>query len=434
MVTGRYPSNTEVWDNASPLRSDFPTFAHTFRANDYRTILCGKMHFVGPDQHHGFQEKWVQEIYPADFRWTRCSRDYAYYNDGQNINRVFEAGTGWTDDMDYDEEVLFRAQYGLRRMKHHHMPFLLCVSFTGPHHPYCAPQEYYNMYSDNDVDLPEIPEEYWKYEHEYVKWVRHHGAFNQLVPDEIVRKARRAYMARVTMLDEYIGKLLKTLKDNGLDENTIVIYASDHGDMLGEHGLWFKNVSYEWSARVPLIFSGPGVHPRRSREPVSLMDFYSTLPGLAGLVPIYPHTDGRDVSDLVLGERGDDPGAYTIMENYGEGMWRGMRMIRRGNLKLNSVSGCRSELFDLERDPDEWHNLIGDPQYAEKARELEEIACRTWEPERLDELRWQSEERRKAIMDSLKGRSMGWQHPSTSPEHPLGFSGDYVGKSSLGYT
>jgi choline-sulfatase len=204
--------------------------------------------------------------------------------------------------------------------------------------------------------------------------------------------------------------------------------------MLGEHGLWFKNVSYEWSARVPLIFSGPDIPAHRTDEPVGLLDFYETLPSLAGISPAYSVNDGRDFSSLIRKERGEDPNAYAIMENYGEGMWRGMRMIRKGKLKLNYVSGVQGELFDLEKDPGEWENKIDDPEYSEQRKEMEEIVCRDWDRERLDETRWQSEERRKAIVDSMKGRSPGWQLPSTSPEHPLGYSGKYIGKSSLGYS
>ena len=418
MMTGRHVHTIEVWDNASPLRSDWPTFAHSFSAAGYRTILCGKMHFVGPDQMHGFDERWTQDIYPATFDWTRSNREKVAVNDGQNIDRVFECGIGWTADMDYDEEVVFRAEYGLRRLarRKEREPFLLCISLTGPHYPYKAPGKYWNLYSDDDVDLPEIPEDYLEKEHEYVKWLRRHGSFDRLVPDDICRAARRAILGRITMVDDYMARILSLARELRMEQDTIIIYISDHGDMMGEHGLWFKNAAYEWSSRVPLIVSGPGIPAHRISEPVSLLDMGPTLCALAGIEPVYSVSDGRDVSALIYDKRPSGPG-HAIMENYAEGVWRGWRMIRRGNFKLNYVPGCEPELFDLSKDPDEWNDIAGDPVYREIREELEEIVLEDWDYERYDELRWQSEERRLAI---LKAKQLvDWQKPSPPVPHPL---------------
>jgi len=423
MMTGRHVHTIGVWDNAAPLGCDWPTFAHSFRAAGYRTILCGKMHFVGPDQFHGFEERWTQDIYPATFDWTRPNRRAVVVNPGQNIDRVFEAGPGWTCDMDYDEEVIFRTENGLRQMARNPdgRPFLLVVSFTGPHYPYKAPPAYWEMYGDDDVDLPDIPEDYLERDHEYVKWLRRHGRFHRLVPDEVCRAARRAILGRISMVDGYLGRILALTEDLGLSRDSYVLYTSDHGDMMGEHGLWFKNAAYDWSSRVPLIVTGPDVPVRRSAEAVSLLDLGPTLCSLADVEPVYPVSDGRDLGDLVLGRRGDGPG-LAIMENYGEGVWRGWRMIRRGRHKLNYVPGCEPELFDLEADPNEWHNLADDPSCRQVREDLERRVLEDWEPDRCDEARWLSEERRGAILRTVGlGRPEGWQMPSPPPPHPLGY-------------
>jgi choline-sulfatase len=422
MMTGRRVSTIEVWDNASPLRSDWPTFAHSFRAGGYRTILCGKMHFVGPDQYHGFDERWTQDIYPADFRWTRPNRAGVPYNDGQNIvEGPMKAGVGWVDDNDYDEEVSFRTQNGLRQLaKNPDQPFMLIASFTNPHPPYRAPKKYWDMYRDEDVDLPKIPPDYLEREHPYIKGVRFHGGYDHLLPDDICRAARRAYYGRTTMFDDYLQQILSLLKELDLEKNTIVVYSSDHGDMLGEHGLWFKNTSYEWSSRVPLIVAGPGIKTRRCAEPVSLLDIGPTFCSLAGIDPIYPVTDGRDIADLLHGRRPDGPG-LAMMENYGEGMWRGVRMVRRGNYKLTIDPTHEPELFDLSRDPGEWNNLASSPAHRAIRDELVAIARKDWDPDRLDEARYQSEERRAAILKAMAGESFGWQFRSPPPAQPLGF-------------
>ena len=408
----------EAWDNASPLRSDWPTFAHSFSAAGYHTVLCGKMHFVGADQLHGFDERWTQDIYPTTFDWTRSNRAAVAVNDGQRIERVLEAGVGWTADMDYDEEVMFRAGYGLRRLARGEAarrPFLLCVSFTTPHYPYRAPQPYWDLYEDAEIELPRMPENYAALEHEYVKWLRRHGAFDRLVPDDVCRAARRAILGRITMLDDYLGRILALLRELDLEDNTIVIYTSDHGEMLGEHGLWFKNAAYEWSSRVPLIACGHGISCGRIPEPMSLLDLGPTLCSLAGVDPVYDVTDGRDLSDLLWGRRG--PGAgLAIMENYGEGVRRGWRMVRRGDYKLNVVPGCEPELFNLAADPDEWHDLAADEAHRGVREELMALAMDGWDPDRCDEARWQSEERRLAILRT--GQHVDWQTPSLAVPHP----------------
>lgn len=418
IMTSLHVHKHEVWDNAAPLRCDLPTFAHSFSTAGYRTIACGKMHFVGPDQLHGFDERWTQDIYPATFDWTRSNRKQVFVNNGQNIDRVYEAGMRYTADMDYDKEVLFRTEYGLKRIarKTKNEPFLLMVSFTGPHYPYSAPKAYWDLYCDDDVDLPVIPPDYENREHEHVKWVRRHGKFDHLVPDNVCRDARHAILARITMIDDYFARILSLLGELNMAENTIIVFTSDHGDMMGEHGLWFKNTAYEWSSRVPFIITGPGIPAQRVSEPVSLVDLGPTLCHLAGVDPVYQPTDGRDLSELVLGKRSSQQG-QAIMENYGEGVWRGWRMIRRGRYKMTYVPGYEPELFDLSKDPNEWNNVVNDPAYKDVRKELEELVLKDWKNHaELDERRYQSEERRIAIRKA--GQELDWQKKSIPVPHP----------------
>jgi choline-sulfatase len=423
MMTGRHVHDIEVWDNASPLRADWPTFIHSFRAAGYRTILSGKMHYVGPDQLHGFEERWTQEIYPTTFDWTYPSRKGVYINPpgrGQAVHRVLQSGIDWTWDMDYDEEVAFRTLYGLRTIERDSgdRPFFLCVSFSGPHYPYFAPQAAWDLYRDEDIEIPKIHPGASGKDPEHVRWFRQHTHLQNPVADEVCRRARHAMLSRITMIDEYCARILAALQDSGLEKDTIVLYASDHGDMLGEHGLWFKGTAYEASVRVPLIINGPDVPAARVPEPVSLLDLGPTLCGLSGIEPVYPLCDGQDLSSWITKGSFKEDGE-AIVEYYGDGTWRGWRMIRRGDWKLIHVPDTEEVLYNLRQDPEEWQNLADDPAHREVRDSLSNKLKLGWDPDLCDERRWQSQERRMAILRALgRGEPRAWQQPSTPIPHP----------------
>jgi choline-sulfatase len=204
--------------------------------------------------------------------------------------------------------------------------------------------------------------------------------------------------------------------------DTLAVYTSDHGDMMGERGLWFKGLAYEPSVKVPLILAGPGVPAgRRSAEVASHLDLATTLPALCGLTSVCDRTDGRDLSDLVRGGRADGPGR-AVIEYYAEGVRRGWRAVRRGDWKLVLCPAGGPELYNLRDDPGEWHNRAGEAACAAELADLEAALREGWEPERLDEMRHQSEERRLAILRAVgQGNPREWQTPSPSPPHPLGF-------------
>lgn len=402
MMTSRHVHAIEVWDNASPLRSDWPTFAHTFRAAGYRTVLCGKMHFVGPDPLHGFQERWVSDIYPASFDWTRSNRHGAAVNDGgQTRSMVLAAGPGETEDMLYDDLVIRRATDGLPELLGGDRPFLLVVSLTGPHFPFQSPQAYWDKFEVAEIALPKLPRDFRSLEHPYVEWVRASGRLDEPVPDETVRRARRAIYGRMALVDDHLQQVVTALEEHDAMASTVFAFASDHGDMMGEHGLWFKNTAFDASSRVPLIISGPGIQPRRIAETVSLLDLGPTLAGLAGIPPLNVPSDGRNLAPLLRGERAPEAG-QAIIENYGEGLHRGVRTIVRNRHKLNVCVGTPLELFDLYRDPGEWRNVAGDPKYADVVADLlRRLDTASPEPKCYDESRWQSEERRLAILSAI---------------------------------
>ncbi|HXZ15149.1 MAG TPA: sulfatase-like hydrolase/transferase, partial [Roseiarcus sp.] len=161
LMTGLLPSRTRVYDNAAEFAADVPTFAHCMRLRGYRTILSGKMHFCGPDQLHGFEERLTTDVYPADYGWTpdwdHPEERPSWYH---NMSSVAQAGVCIrTNQLDYDDEVAFaseRAIYDIARTAKTR-PFLLVASFTHPHDPFAVPRSYWDLYRDEDVPAPSPP-------------------------------------------------------------------------------------------------------------------------------------------------------------------------------------------------------------------------------------------------------------------------------------
>ena len=275
-MTGLLPSRTHTYDNAAEFSSEIPTFAHHLRAAGYRTVLAGKMHFCGADQLHGFEERLTTDIYPADYGWTpdwsRPEHRPHWYHD---MSSVTEAGPCVrSNQLDFDDEVGFAAERAL--FEHvrsgDERPFCFVVSFTHPHDPYAITQEWWDLYADVDVPLPE---------HGHDAGGR--AAARPPTARRIVRDGRRRDHRRpgprrpAGLLRRHLLRRRPAsagwstcCAQTGRLDNTVVIVTSDHGDMQGERGLWYKMSFYEGSARVPLVVSAPGrFAPRRVSTPVS---------------------------------------------------------------------------------------------------------------------------------------------------------------------
>jgi choline-sulfatase len=236
---GQLPSRTRVYDNAAEFASDIPTYAHHLRRGGYATILSGKMHFVGPDQLHGFEERLTTDIYPADFGWTPDYRrpderiDWWYHT----LASVTGAGVAEiTNQLEYDDEVSFHATsklYDLARRRDRR-PWCLTVSFTHPHDPYVARRPHWDLYADSaalEPVTPAIPYDEQDPHSQRLMRASDHAAFDIRPAD--VRRARRGYFANLSYIDDKIGEILGVLERCGMAENTAVVFLSDHGDMLG---------------------------------------------------------------------------------------------------------------------------------------------------------------------------------------------------------
>ena len=411
MLAGRHTSAIGQWDNAIELPASVPTLAHYLRTAGYHTVLCGKMHFIGPDQVHGFNERITTDIYPANFAWTP---DWIvgerYRPTGINPRAVVEAGVcARSLQIDYDDEVEhagIQKIYDLARFNKE-APFLLWVSFTHPHSPFVTTRKYWDLYDHDAIDMPKvgpIPVE----EQDAMSRMLHYGHAQDLltITDDHVRNARHAYYGMTSYMDDKVGRILATLEEMDLAENTVVVLTADHGEMLGERGGWFKQYFYEPSTGVPLIVRAPGRYrPGRASELVSLVDLLPTFMDIAtngdAPEPASP-LDGNSLTGLLNG--GDSGWDNKVISEYtGEGVSAPCRMIRRDNYKYIYTHGHPPLLYDLDRDPLEIDNLAGRPETAEIEARLAAEIMQDYDPEAVNEACIQSQKERLFIQKATDG-------------------------------
>ena len=431
LFAGRLAGDIPVNDNAEELPASTPTFVHHLRASGYSTCLSGKMHFVGPDQLHGFEERLTTDIYPADFSWTQrwLPEDGPLKRTGNPppgagtrtqspmTKMVAEAGpVDWSAQLDYDEAVQFKAlervrRYARRRGEAASRPWFLTVSFTQPHDPYAPDREHWDRYDGVDIPSPQ-PTPPGHQPHITDEWLHTWTGGDEVTPTpEQIARARRGYYGMVSYIDDKVGELLTELDRNGYSEDTIVIFTSDHGDMLGEHGLFFKRTFREASSRVPFIVAGPGVDAGSRVDAVtSLVDLYPTLLELAevesDLTGAYPLAGASLVAALRGADATDRP---AIIENNAEGTRAPTRTVVSGRLKYIHVPGYPDTLFDLAVDPGEWNDVASDPEYADALARLRDICLVDWNGDAASLEIIASQRRRTLVRDALQsGRQTRW--------------------------
>ncbi len=413
-MSGQLPSRTRVYDNAAEFSSSIPTYAHHLRRAGYQTCLSGKMHFVGPDQMHGFEERLTTDIYPADFGWTPDYRkpgeriEWWYHNMGS----VTGAGVAEiTNQLEYDDEVAFHATqklYDLARGADDR-PWCLTVSFTHPHDPYVARRKYWDLYEDCTHLEPEIPAmDYADHDAHSKRIFDANDWRNFDVTREDVRRSRQAYFANISYLDDKIGEVMQAL--NATRQEAIILFVSDHGDMLGERGLWFKMSFYEGSSRVPLMIAAPDMAVGRITAPVSTIDVTPTLAALAGisLDDVAPWTDGESLVPLGQGGERTSP---VMMEYAAEASFSPLVSLRYGQWKYNRCALDPEQLFDLENDPHELANLADDPAHAGTLTALRAKSEARWDLDRFDAEIRESQARRWVVYEALRnGAYYPWDY------------------------
>jgi choline-sulfatase len=413
LLAGRRPSAIAAYDNAAELPAATPTIAHVLRADGYDTALAGKMHFVGPDQLHGFEERLTTDVYPSGFDWTPDWRLPAgerlewYHNTTSLLaSRVAEAAM----QSDYDDEVCFRAVQKIRDLSlgDGERPFFLTVSFTNPHDPWEVRQRYWDLYDERAIDLPVVgPLPRGEADAHSLRLREMIGLDRRPLSESEVRRARHGYYAAISYLDERVGEVLDALSATGLDRSTAVIFTADHGELLGERGLWYKMSFLEGSARVPLIVRAPGLAARRVDGPVSQLDLAPTLAELAGAPAVDAGFEGRSLAGALTGASAG-PGE-ALGEYLAEGLQAPAVMIRRDRHKYVRCPGDPDLLYDLEADPAELRNLAAEAGGAQLAAAFRAESDELWDLAGIERRVLESQRSRRLVARALtRGAYAPW--------------------------
>jgi len=370
-TSGKYVSRVGAWNNDCWLASDdYPSLPRIMNAAGYESVLCGKMHYDS-------------------------TRRYGFREIGGNMNNARKTGKGGRRDADdlapkaglsarfdefhagdkssiltHDRKVTSATVEFLKDRKSSDKPFLLLVGYLAPHFPIIVPQEYWDRYKGK-VPMPNIPAGHLESQPRNYKHLR--IGFNmEDVPDDVVLKGRELYYGLTQWLDDEIGKVMDCLADSEAADNTVVIYTADHGENMGEHGLWWKNCVYEHASRVPLIVSWPARWKggQRRTQACSLVDVVQTVAELGG-ADVPGDWDGDSMVQW-LDDSGADWKDLAVSEDYAHNIASGYAMIRMGRYKYvyhtpaDAKHPAERELYDLRSDPGEFNNLAGKAEYKER--------------------------------------------------------------------
>ena len=388
LMTGMYPSDSNSFCNSTVWDGSNPAWGVPLRDAGYDCRATGKLDldddfdtgFVEINTGHGHRHN--PDI-TSLFRRPLCYR----MSERPGVDgRPRDSRHG--DEAKTRTAVVFITQEAVKLEQ----PWACYVGLSQPHPAFVALRQYYDLYPPDEIDLPDVPQEDLENLHLVFQALRHFKRIATPIPEERIRRARAGYYGMITELDEYIGWLWDALERTGQLDNTVFIYTSDHGEALGEHGLWYKNNLYENAAHIPMVMSGPGLPKNRSVDtPVGHVDLVATLLDTGG-VERPSELRGHSLLPLVEGKPGGHPG-FAYSESHSEGNCTGSFMIRKGDWKYLHFTWYDDLLFNLAEDPGEFHNRIDDPDAQGVLAELRDILNSQVDPETITRRAFDAQDR-----------------------------------------
>ncbi len=382
LLAGKEAHRCAAWNNHWVIFPEYTTWPGHFASHGYTTALVGKMHLGGANQMQGFQYRPYGDLRHGLGHQPEPLSMFPGYGYASS------AGPCEIPESLIQDVVVTREALGFIRehvSAKPETPWFVCASYGRPHPPLTAPERYLRKYAGRADELraPADRNGIEKLD-PFNRWIVESKMGDEL-DLQIDRAGVEGFYACLDFMDDCIGELLDGLRRDGLLDNTIIIYTSDHGEMLGMKCLWGKTTYFEPSMGVPLVFTGPGIDAggKHTDAPVSLLDLFPTTCGLCGL-PVPDGLDGVDLSALLRDPDGAEsprdfaPSSffrYGVRVRGGAGApehepAHAWRAIRQRDWKYVEVEGADPLLFDMNNDPDETHNLAADPGYAEQCREM----------------------------------------------------------------
>lgn len=385
IATGQFPHESGYWDSSIAYDGAVPSWMHRLRGAGIPTTGIGKMHFRSDADDNGFSD-FVETMHIADgvgdlvsaLRHEDAEPTY------QGLWDIWTGRYGAGDDNPYrlyDQRIAEAAAGWLNQAPA--SPWALSVHFIAAHAPFVTPRAFHDLYTPADIPPPVRFERGQRPHHPSIQHLRRIVCHDPDVTLDQVQHLRAAYFATLTYLDHLLGRVLAALRASGQEDETLVIYTSDHGFSLGDHYIFGLFHMFEESLRVPMIMAGPGVPARRTAMPVSHVDLYPTILE-AFDVPLNDAERGRIGQSLLHDLNTIDSNRAIFAEYHGTGTQTGGFVLRDGALKLIHFVGQPPQLYDLAVDPEESRNLATDPDHAEGLTRLMRQLTDIVDPEAVD--------------------------------------------------
>lgn len=369
LATGRYVHDIEKWDNCKPYFGEEPAWGHRLADAGHQAVSIGKLHYRQEGDRAGFAQEHLplHVLYGQGMLFTICRDPMPVSNKFAHL--VHKSGEGESTYTQYDERITERAMRWLREEgTNKDKPWALFVSLVCPHPPWNAPADFYAKYPLDDIDLPVAYSQDERPRHPGLEDYRQFFGVRDEFDEETLRRVIASYYGMISYLDDNLGKLLGVLDDVGLTSDTRVIYTSDHGESMGQKGMFSKCNMFEESVGIPMIMSGPGVPAgKRVATPTQLLDMFPTILQGTGVQPTDEDTGLPGTSLLQIAD-GDVPDRVIFAEQHSAGAKSAVFMLRDNQHKFVRYmeEGYSPQLYDLNADPLELNDLAPDPACAPK--------------------------------------------------------------------
>lgn len=358
IACGDHVHKIGYWDSATPYDGKKRSWMHHLRNQGVEVTSIGKLHFRSGKDDNGFTEEILPMHVVGGIGWAvgLLRKNPPDYTAAAEL--AADVGAGRSSYTDYDLAITQAAENWLNDRKDKTKPWAAFVSLVSPHYPLTAPQEYYDMYDPATIDLPIGYGTNDNPTHSELKNIANFFNYNQFFDEPKMRRARAAYYGLTSFMDNCVGRILAALENNDQTKDTVVIYVSDHGDMLGDQGFWTKQVMYDASAGVPMIAAGPGFPSGRVvKTGTTLLDLAATAIDVTGIKPDDHSKSLPGISLLDVANNSDDTDRTIFSEYHDGGSTTGAFMVRWDIWKYVHYVDHPPQLFDMMADPNELDNL-----------------------------------------------------------------------------